>query len=243
MPGSGEAAWPERSAPLAPLAQRFGLSESQLVTLRAFAQILVTDERAPTTVREAVRVRDDHLADALVALELPVFRAAAEVADIGAGAGIPGIPLAIALPDANITLLEGNGRKCDFLREVAEALLLKNVTVVNARAETWREGIGAFDIVTARALAPPDVVEEYAAPLLRLGGSLVAWRGRRDPELEAAAGRAADALGMSAAEPIRVWPYPGAEHRFMHVVTKTQETPARFPRRDGVARKRPLGRV
>jgi 16S rRNA (guanine527-N7)-methyltransferase len=213
-----------------------------VATLRAFAQILVTDDRAPTTVREAVRVRDDHLADALVALELQVFRAAADVADIGAGAGIPGIPLAIALPGVRIALLEGNGRKCDFLREVVEALLLQNVSVVNARAETWREGIGAFDVVTARALAPPDVVEEYAAPLLKVGGSLVAWRGRRDPEMEAAAARAAEALGMSAAEPRRVWPYPGAEHRFLHVVTKTGETPARFPRRDGVARKRPLGR-
>jgi 16S rRNA (guanine527-N7)-methyltransferase len=188
-------------------------------------------------------VRDDHLADALVALELPVLRAAGVIADIGTGAGIPGVPLAVALPGANITLLEGNGRKCDFLRHTVERLGLMNVSVVNGRAETWREGLGACDIVTARALAPPDVVEEYAAPLLKVGGSLVAWRGRREPELEAQAQRAATILGMTIVDAVRVWPYPGAEHRFLHVVTKTHETPDRFPRRDGVARKRPLGRA
>ena len=96
VPGSTEADWPERAAPLAPLAQRFALSEGQLAALRAFGLVLVRDEHAPTTVHDPVRVRDDHLADALVALELPAFGAAGRIADIGAGAGIPGIPLAIA---------------------------------------------------------------------------------------------------------------------------------------------------
>jgi 16S rRNA (guanine527-N7)-methyltransferase len=241
--GSPETSWPERAAPLAPFAGRFGLAAAQVDALRAFAQILAKDEHAPTTVHEPVRVRDDHLADALVALELPQVRAAATIADIGAGAGIPGVPLAIALPGARVTLLEGNGRKCEFLGLVVERLGLTNVDVVNGRAETWRDGIGTCDVVTVRALAPPDVVEEYAAPLLSLGGSLVAWRGKREPEAEAAADRAAAILGMSGADPLRVYPYPGAEHRYLHVVTKTRETPARVPRRDGVARKRPLGRA
>ena len=103
------------------------------------------------------------------------------------------------------------------------------------------KGSGCCDLVTARALAPLAVVAEYAAPLLALGGTLVAWRGRRDPVDEAAAGRAAAELGLEAREPIHVEPYPGALHRHLHVMVKVAPTPDRFPRRPGVARKRPLG--
>jgi 16S rRNA (guanine527-N7)-methyltransferase len=224
------------------LAQRFGLDVRQVDQLRHFGGILVNDEHAPTTVRDPGRVRDDHLADALVALELPVVRGAATIADLGAGAGVPGIPLAIALPDARVTLIEGNGRKCEFMAGVIGALDLSNAEVVNGRAETWDAGIGQNDVVTARALAALDVVAEYAAPLLVTGGALVAWRGAREPEVEADGRRAAEILGLSVEEPIQVDPYKGAENRYLHVMFKTDETPARFPRRDGVARKRPLGR-
>jgi 16S rRNA (guanine527-N7)-methyltransferase len=100
-----------------------------------------------------------------------------------------------------------------------------------------------MDVVTARALAPLDVVAEYAAPLLRVGGALVAWRGQRDPEDEAAGARAAEILELSMLEPRRVEPYPGAVNRHIQIMIKRAPTPARFPRRDGVARKRPLGRA
>lgn len=221
---------------------RYGLGASQAELLTRFGTILVEDDHAPTTVREPSAVRDDHLADALVALELPVIRSAAAIADLGAGAGVPGIPLAIALPDAHVILLEGNGRKCDFMHGVAGELGLENVEVVHGRAETWAQGVGRMDVVTARALAPLDVVAEYAAPLLRLGGALVAWRGQRDRDAEAEAARAAAILGLRPEEPVRVEPYSGATNRHLHVLVKTDRTPARFPRRDGVARKRPLGR-
>ena len=82
------------------LAARFDLSPAQTAQLGNFATVLAEDEHAPTTVRDPERVRDDHLADALVAIELPVVRNAGSVADLGAGAGVPGIPLAIALPAA-----------------------------------------------------------------------------------------------------------------------------------------------
>ena len=95
--------------------------------------------------------------------------------------------------------------------------------------------------MTARAVAAPDVVAEYAAPLLGVGGSLVAWRGRRDAEAERAGERAAEILGLAVAQPVQVHPYAGAEHRYLHVMTKVLDTPTRFPRRPGVARKRPLG--
>jgi 16S rRNA (guanine527-N7)-methyltransferase len=223
------------------IAERFGLSPAQIEQLRAFGGALVGDELAPTALRDPTRVRDDHLADALVALELPEMRGAVTIADLGAGAGVPGIPLAIALAEARITLVEGNGRKCEFMARTVERLGIGNAEVVNARAETWNGGIGQCQVVTARALAPLDVVAEYAAPLLSIGGALVAWRGARNPEVEADASRAAAVLGLSVQEPIQVKPYNGAENRYLHVMLKVRETPDRFPRRDGVARKRPLG--
>jgi 16S rRNA (guanine527-N7)-methyltransferase len=225
------------------LAERFSLQPAQIEQLQQFAGALVSDAHAPTTVHDPGRVRDDHLADALVALELPVVRRASAITDLGAGAGVPGIPLAIALPQARVTLLEGNGRKCEFMTGITESLNLINAGVVHGRAETWSAGIGSNDVVTARALAPLDVVAEYAAPLLMLGGALVAWRGARESGVEADARRAAEILGLAVEEPIRVKPYKGAENRYLHVMVKVAETPARFPRRDGVARKRPLGRA
>lgn len=228
---------------LAELGARFQLSNRQTDLLSRFGAILVHDEHAPTTVREPSRVRDDHLADALVGLELPIVRSASSIADLGAGAGVPGIPLAIALPGARVWLIEGNGKKCHFMARVADELGLENVQVVHGRAETWTQGLGILDIVTARALAPLDVVAEYAAPLLKVGGALVAWRGAREPQVEADAERAARILGMSIEQPVRVEPYPGAQNRYLHVMSKVMETPDRFPRRDGVARKRPLGRA
>jgi 16S rRNA (guanine527-N7)-methyltransferase len=232
---------PEFGPSLRKLGARFDLTDHQVDQLSRFGSILVHDEHAPTTVREPARVRDDHLADALVALELPVVGEAGSIADLGAGAGVPGIPLAIALPDAHVSLVEGNGRKADFMVQAIDLVQLSNAAVIHGRAETWTDGLGRFDVVTARALAPLDVLAEYAAPLLRVGGALVAWRGVRDPEMEAGGARAAEILGLSVAEPLRVEPYKGAENRHLHVMTKVTDTPDRFPRRDGVARKRPLG--
>ncbi len=235
-------ALPDFGPRLAKWGDRFGLTEHQIDQLRRFGSLLVNDEHAPTTVRDPGRVRDDHLADALVALELPFVREAGFIADLGAGAGVPGIPLAISLPAARISLVEGNGRKSEFMAQAVALLELGNAEVVHGRAETWKEGLGRVDVVTARAVAPLDVLAEYAAPLLRVGGALVAWRGGRDPQLEADGARAAEILGLSVVEPVRVEPYKGAENRHLHVMVKVMETPERFPRRDGVARKRPLGR-
>ncbi|MBV9801737.1 MAG: 16S rRNA (guanine(527)-N(7))-methyltransferase RsmG [Solirubrobacterales bacterium] len=184
---------------------------------------------------------DDHLADSLVALELEVVRTARSVADLGSGAGVPGLPLAIALPDAEVSLVESAARKCAFLERAVAACGIPNARVVHRRAEAWPEGLEAFDLVTARALAAPDVVVEYAAPLLALGGTLVAWRGRREPEAEAAAARAAAALGLEGAGIVPVMPYREAQSRHLHLMSKVTSTPSGFPRRPGMALKRPLG--
>jgi 16S rRNA (guanine527-N7)-methyltransferase len=112
---------------------------------------------------------------------------------------------------------------------------------VCARAEQWSAGLVANDVVTARAVAAQPVVLEYAAPLLRLGGVLVDWRGRRSSAEEAAARTAAAELGLELREIRRVTPFARAAHRHLHVFEKVAQTPPRFPRRAGIARKRPLG--
>jgi 16S rRNA (guanine527-N7)-methyltransferase len=223
------------------LARRYRLADAAVERLEVLLQLLLSDPLAPTAIREATKAIDDHLADSLVALELEAVRSARHAVDIGSGAGLPGLPLAIALPATRFTLLESAARKCAFLERAMAACGLSNVTVVHARAETWPEGIGRHDLVTARALAPLPVVAEYAAPLLRVGGTLVAWRGRRDAEAEAAGARAAEALGLSEPEIVPVQPYEGAHHRHLYLVSKPVETPRGFPRRPGMALKRPLG--
>lgn len=223
------------------LSGRFGLHRGQEAAIAALVGALCRDPLAPTAVREPRSVLDDHIADSLVGLELPQLHAARRIVDLGAGAGLPGLPLAIALPGATVTLLESSARKCAFLVRTAEACGLANAIVANARAESWSRGFGAFDVVTARAVAPLDVVAEYAAPLLAIGGSLVVWRGRRSADAEGAARRAAAVLGLEVAEPIHVVPYGGAQQRHLHVFTKVRTTPAGFPRRPGMAAKRPLG--
>jgi 16S rRNA (guanine527-N7)-methyltransferase len=225
---------------LAQFGERYALSRTTQDQLGALLDVL-DDPHAPTAVcspEDAVRV---HVADSLVALELPDVRAAGEIADLGAGAGFPGLPLAIALSSARVALVESNARKCAFIRAVAKAAGVCNAVAIPERAEAWVEGIGRCDIVTARALAPLAVIAEYAAPLLRDGGLLVAWKGRRDAGEDRDAAAAAEQLGLAVEEVRAVTPYHGAEHRHLHVLRKVAPTPPRFPRRPGMARKRPLG--
>jgi 16S rRNA (guanine527-N7)-methyltransferase len=223
------------------LAARYGLPAAAVTALRSLVEAVAGDDGAPTTVREPGAVLRDHVADSLAGLELDVVRGASDIADLGAGAGFPGLPLAIALPASTVTLVESNLRKCAFIDRAARACGAENAAAVHARAEAWAGGIGRCDLVTARALAPLPVIAEYAAPLLALGGSLVAWRGQREPADEAAAALAAAELGLHPAIVTAVEPYPGALHRHLHVMTKVSYTPERFPRRPGMARKRPLG--
>lgn len=210
--------------------------------LRELHRMLAEDPLAPTAVRDPRRVFEDHLADSLVALELDVVRSARRVADLGSGAGVPGLPLAIALPAADVALVESAARKCAFLERAVERCRVANARVVHARAEGWPEGLASFDLVTARALAPLEVVVEYAAPLLVVGGTMVAWRGRRDPVADEVAARAAAEVGLEPAGVVAVKPYPAAQNRHLYLMSKVMETPLGFPRRPGMALKRPLGR-
>jgi 16S rRNA (guanine527-N7)-methyltransferase len=225
---------------LAGLAARHDLSKGQVDQLESILTALASNEFAPTTVREPARALEVHLADSLVALELEAVREATRIADIGAGAGFPGLPLAVALPSVEARLVESQARKCGFIEGVVAHGRMTNVDVVCARAERWPEGMGANDLVVARAVGPQSVVLEYAAPLLRLGGALVDWRGRRDPGEERSAAAAAELLGLRLESIRHVQPYEGVRDHHLHVYLKVEETPERFPRRAGMARKKPL---
>ena len=188
-----------------PLAARWQLEPPEPGRLAALLEML-EDPAAPTTVRRPSEAADAHLADSLVALELDAVRSARTIADLGSGVGFPGLALAVALPGARVALVESAERRCAFLRRAVRAAGLDNAEVVHARAEQWAAGAGAQDLVTARALATLPVLVEYAAPLLELGGALVAWKGRRDPGEEAAGARAAAEVGLEPIEVRRVRP-------------------------------------
>ena len=227
-------------ARLAELAARYGLPSGAEDQLAALLDLVAAEPASITTVRDPAQGVDAHVADSLVALDLPAVRAACRVADLGSGGGFPGLALAIALPAARVALVESVGRKCAFLAGAATGLGLANVEVVNRRAEAWPAGLGAHDLVVARALAPLPVVVEYAAPLLETGGALVAWKGRREPAEDADGAAAAEALGMSAPEAIPVEPFARARDRHLYLTSKVSATPDRYPRRPGMARKRPI---
>jgi 16S rRNA (guanine527-N7)-methyltransferase len=224
------------------LACRFDLSASARLRLGRLLRMICEDPWAPVGTREPLEVLHHHLADSLVALQLQPTRSSATVVDLGSGAGFPGLPLAIARPDACFSLVESSARKCAFLERAAAACGVANVSVVNARAEAWPAGLGRFDLATARAVAALDAVIEYAAPLLRVGGWLLVWRGRRSDSAERYAKRAAAALGMEHRAVVRTNPFPDARDRHLHLVLKVRQTPPGFPRRPGMAIKRPVGR-
>jgi 16S rRNA (guanine527-N7)-methyltransferase len=184
---------------------------------------------------------DQHVADSLSGLEAPALRSAFRIADIGAGAGFPGLPLAIALPAAQIDLIESTSRKCDVIARLAAAADISNARAISTRAEQHAaESPASYDVVTARALAALPILLEYAAPLLKPSGTLVAWKTMLDSAELAAAAKAAQTLGMKPREVIPVKPFESAHSRTLYVYEKTAPTPSRFPRRPGMALKRPL---
>jgi 16S rRNA (guanine527-N7)-methyltransferase len=200
-------------------------------------------EPDPHTSVDPLEAIDVHVADSLAGLGVEALRDARRIVDIGSGAGFPGLVLAAALPHARVDLVEAAHRKAAVIQRLIAAGDLSNAHAIADRAEDHAAGAGreAYDAVTARAVAPLAVLAEYAAPLLASGGVLVAWKGRRDPDEEAAGAAAALQLGLSEPEVLPVTPYPGSRNRHLHAYLKVGPTPEGFPRRAGMASKRPLG--
>jgi 16S rRNA (guanine527-N7)-methyltransferase len=176
-----------------------------------------------TSIRDLAEARRMLLEDSLRGVEV-VERFEGPIVDVGSGGGAPGIPLAAALPDREVTLLEAERRKADFLRRWQSDL--SNVKVIWGRAE--EQETDRFGVAVAKALAPPTVAAEWCLPLVRPGGAAVLWVGS-----SAEVGRVAEVAAKLAGA-------PPENHNGLLVIRKLGPTPPGFPRRPGMARKRPL---
>jgi 16S rRNA (guanine527-N7)-methyltransferase len=226
------------------LVRRHSLGAGAADQLDLLLTALEAEPDPPTTARARVDAIRTHVADSLTGLEVAELHSAGRIADIGAGAGFPGLVLAVALPRAKVDLIESAGRKTAVIDRLLQAAKLDNARSVTARAEEWAKapppmgGRDSYDVVTARALDHLVVVAEYASPLLKADGVLVAWKGARVDAEEDEASAAAEGLGMGL-EAIRpVEPFAGTEHRHLVVMRKVAATPEGLPRRPGIARKR-----
>ena len=193
------------------------------------------------TAPEDVAVK--HIIDSLTAYDAALFDGARTLIDVGTGAGLPGIPLAVYAPQLTVTLLDALNKRVRFLTEVTAAMGLPNVRCIHARAEEaarTAEHRAAYDIVVSRAVARLPVLLEYTLPFVRVGGTLLALKGRAYAEEQREARRAAEVLGGGriTARPVHL---PGLDDvRAILTVTKDRQTPAAYPRGGGAPTRRPL---
>jgi tRNA uridine 5-carboxymethylaminomethyl modification enzyme len=222
------------------------LDQKQLVKFGIYEELIEEWSRHTNLIssnsREVLVAR--HLLDSLSCLTMNhISRADNKVVDIGAGAGLPGIPVKIAAPEISLTLLEASAKRARFLEHVLDALQLDGVRVECCRAEdfarieTERE---SYDIALARAVAPMPTLLEYALPLIKPGGILIAQRGKNVKAEMQGAAFANSLLGGELEEIKRVKvPFLQAT-RHLVIIRKKQRTPEQYPRRTGVPFKRPL---
>ncbi len=186
-----------------------------------------------TTIRNWVDGRRKHLLDSLAWLPFAELTPGETVVDVGSGAGFPGIPTAVVVPDIQVTLLEANRRRCAFLRNAAEALGLTNVAVCEMRAEQAARSDDIrerADCVVARAVAPMPRLVEYLAPLCRVGGRAVMLKGPRWREEWADAERMSQRVGLRGMR-YKEYELPeGCGLRAVVVLEKGRSTPRRYPR-------------
>lgn len=193
------------------------------------------------TAPEDVAVK--HIIDSLTTYDAALFDGARTLIDVGTGAGLPGIPLAVYAPHLTVTLLDALNKRVRFLTEVTAAMGLQNVRCIHARAEEaarTAEHRAAYDIVVSRAVARLPILLEYTLPFVRVGGTLLALKGRAYAEEQKEARRAAEVLGGGriTARPVHL---PGLDDvRAILTVTKERQTPAAYPRGGGAPARRPL---
>ena len=193
------------------------------------------------TAPEDVAVK--HIIDSLTAYDAARFDGARTLIDVGTGAGLPGIPLAVYAPHLTVTLLDSLNKRVRFLTEVTAAMGLQNVRCIHARAEEaarTAEHRAAYDIAVSRAVARLPVLLEYTLPFVRVGGTLLALKGRAYAAEQKAAWRAAEVLGGGRIM-VRPVHLPGLDDvRVILTVTKERQTPAAYPRGGGAPTRRPI---
>jgi 16S rRNA (guanine527-N7)-methyltransferase len=219
------------------------LGPEQRKALRTVLDLLAEERASVSSVTDPERAWRVHVEDSLTGLEVEELTKAARIADIGSGAGFPGLVLAVALPDSHLDLIESVGRKCEFIQRAIDAAQISNATVLNARSEeiAGTDRRESYDAITARAVGRLSTLAELASPLLRENGVLIAWKCKRDPDEEAQLARAADQLAMHPEQILDVGDRAGSKHRHLHILRKLGSTPDNLPRRPGMAKKRPRG--
>lgn len=225
------AAW---GMPLTPHQQaQFATYATELVRWNAHTNL--------TSITDPVGISVRHFLDSLACVQF-VAAPPQRIADVGAGAGFPGLPLKILWQHAQLTLIEATGKKTAFLQHLVAELALTNVTILTARAElpgqqpAHRE---QYDLVVARAVAALPVLLEYCLPLARLGGRVLAPKGADVQAEVQAASTALARLGGTLVQVAAV-KLPDLEARTMIVIDKTAPTPAHYPRSVGTPARRPL---
>lgn len=222
-----------------------GLDAVALPALRRYYELLVEWNRRfnLTRITDEDEAADKHLIDSLTILRLPSRGEWRRLADIGTGAGFPGIPLKIVVPSLDVTLVEATAKKVAFLEAVISELQLTGIRALHGRGEElgrkaeYRE---RFDVVTARAVARLNALAEYCLPLVSVGGRFVAYKGPEAGAEVAEGERAIETLG-GAVEGIESFELPGASgQRSLIVVRKDSPTPAKYPRPTAQIGKRPL---
>jgi 16S rRNA (guanine527-N7)-methyltransferase len=230
------------------------LNAQQLAQFEVYYRELVEwNERFNlTAITDYVEVQVKHFLDSLVALPLIAAELGEKMPpeqplrllDVGTGAGFPGIPLKIVAPHLRVTLMDGTGKKITFLRETVAKLGLHDVEVVQGRAEeigNHPDYRARFDLVSARAVAALNTLVEYLLPLVRRGGLAIIYKGMSASQELAEARKAIEMLG---GETVRLAPVQVPfleEQRYILLVKKQRPTPDRYPRGQGLPRKKPLG--
>ena len=223
------------------------LQPEQLVLLQQYAELLASYTEANVIgTKEPSKIILDHLLDSLSCMALQDVELRGKLIDVGSGGGMPGIPLAVAQVGLSVSLLEATEKKAKFLRYARESLKLMNVDVLNLRAEEagrqveFRE---SYAVAATRALASLPVVVEYCAPFVEVSGWLVAMKGQLEKDELVAGEKAAKRLGAELYRvfPVKLLPVLEQKHREIAVFRKVAPISAGYPRRVGLAKKRPLG--
>ena len=219
-----------------------GLDAAKAETLERFANLMLQKNEVMnlTRITEPSAVAQLHLLDSAMLLKFADFRGKT-VADIGTGAGFPGMPLRILEPDFDLTLLDSLGKRVDWLKETCEALNLKRVSCVHARAEEFAAGKReSFDLVTSRAVANLQILAELCLPLVRVGGQFLAMKSVESETEIADAKNAIKTLGGKIAK-VEDYTIPTSDvvHRLV-IIEKVAPTPTRYPRAFAKIKKAPL---
>lgn len=197
-----------------------------------------------TAVPDEQEILDRHFIDSLTVLKTGLIPQSGKLIDVGTGAGFPGMALAMACPGLEVTLLDAQQKRITFLKAVRDAVGADNVTLIHARAEDGArrpEMREQFDIATARAVAPADVLCEYLLPFVRKGGLALCWKGPALKDEAEGARKAAGILGGETEEPVYC-PVAGRDWEHMILpIRKSGNTPKQYPRKAGIPKQKPLG--